>query len=238
MAELTEHIVITGASRGIGAAIAKSWCQSFPGTRMSLLARSKADLENLVADCQDFGADAVAFPCDLTDSEAVTVTCRMILEKNGTPTVLVNNAGMYQPGGITDTSFIDFNTQIQLNLTSAFQITSLLIPGMIKNGSGHIFFMGSVASLFAYPGSIAYNSAKHGLLGLARSIREETKGQGIRVTSLLPGATLTASWSGTDLPEQRFMPAADIAAAIISAYTMSDRTVVEEILLRPQLGDI
>jgi len=238
MSNSAEHIIITGASQGIGAAIARSWSQSFSGSRMSLLARNESKLENLAADCQDFGADAVAFPCDLTDSTAVRKTCREIIDKNGTPSVLINNAGAFEPGGIADTSFEDFDKQIQVNLTSAFQMTSLIIPHMIQAGRGHLFFMASVASLTAYPGSVGYCSAKHGLLGLARAIREETLEQGIRVTSLFPGATLTSSWSGTNLPYERFMPPEDIAKAVISAYLMSDRTVVEEIILRPQKGDI
>ena len=238
MAESIEHIVITGASQGIGAAIARKWAQSFPGSRISLLARDETKLENLAADCQDFGADASAFPCDLANSEAIKEACLAIYDKNGIPTVLVNNAGTFEPGGITDTSFDDFDRQIQVNLTSAFQMTALLIPYMIEAGRGHVFFMASVASISAYPGSIAYCSSKHGILGLARAIREETQELGIRVTSLLPGATLTPTWSGTDLPKERFMPPVDIANAVLSAFKMSERTVVEEIILRPQLGDI
>ena len=238
MSNSTEHIVITGASQGIGATIARTWSNVYSGSRVSLLARSEEKLLLLAADCQDAGADALVFPCDFIDSGAVRETCTKILEMNGAPTVLVNNAGTFEPGGITDTAFDDFDRQIQVNLTSAFQMTSLLIPEMIKAGRGHIFFMGSVASLSAYPGSIGYCSSKHGLRGLARAIREETRELGIRVTSLFPGATLTPTWDSVNLPEERFMPPEDIANAILSAYRMSDRTVVEEILLRPQLGDL
>jgi len=234
----TEHVIITGASQGIGAVIARSWSQSFPGTRMSLLARNETNLESLASECRALGADAVAFSCDLTDSSAVNAACREILNRTATPTVLVNNAGIFEPGGIADTSLGDFERQIKVNLTGAFQMTSQLIPAMIEAGRGHIFFMASVASLSGYPGSVGYCSAKHGLLGLARAVREETREKGIRVTSLFPGATLTPSWDGTDLPERRFMPPEDIASALINAFRMSDRTVVEEILLRPQLGDI
>jgi len=112
------------------------------------------------------------------------------------------------------------------------------MPSMLAARRGHIFFMGSVASIKGYPGGIAYCAAKHGLLGLARSIREETKDHGIRVTSLLPGAVRTAMWDGTEFPDDRFMPAEDIAHALVNAYQMSSRTVVEELILRPQLGEI
>lgn len=233
-----EHIVITGASQGIGAAVARAWAKAFEGSRLSLIARSEEKLNNLVVECADLGSEAYSIPCDLTIPSALKLACDALLEKFGTPSVLVNNAGVFAPGGITDTSFELFDDQIRINLTSAFQMTSLLLPHMLAAGKGHVFFMASVASLKGYPGSIAYCTAKHGLLGLARTIREETRNKGIRVTSLLPGATKTPAWGDIDIPEERFMPAEDIADALISVYQMSDRTVVEEMTLRPQLGDI
>jgi short-subunit dehydrogenase len=109
---------------------------------------------------------------------------------------------------------------------------------MSERGSGQFIFMGSVASVKGYPGGVAYCAAKHGLLGLARALREESKASGLRVTTLLPGATLTPSWDGSGVPEDRFMPAADIAQAVKCAVDMSGMTVMEEILLRPQPGDL
>ena len=109
---------------------------------------------------------------------------------------------------------------------------------MIERGSGYVFYVGSVASTRAYPGGAAYCAAKHGLLGLARVVREETKSSGLRVTILLPGATWTPSWSGVDLPEERFIPAGDIAKMLVDLYHLDSRTVVEELVVRPQLGDI
>ena len=232
------HIVITGASQGIGAAIAVAWAKEFPASRLSLVARSETKLATIASKCREFGASAEPFPCDLSDSAQTASVGVAILEKFGSADVLVNNAGIFAPGGMSETPLDVFESQIRLNLTSAFQMTSLFLPGMIEAGRGHLFFMGSVASVEAYPGSVSYGTAKHGLLGLARAIREETFELGIRVTSLLPGATLTPSWSEAPFPADRFMPPEDIAHALISAYKMSNRTVVEEILLRPQLGDI
>jgi len=109
---------------------------------------------------------------------------------------------------------------------------------MIEAGRGTIFYMASIASIQAYPGGLAYCAAKHGLLGLARAVRADTKEHGIRVTALLPGATVTPRWEGADLPEDRFMPPEDIARAVLDIYHLTERSVVEEIVLRPQLGDI
>jgi short-subunit dehydrogenase len=117
-------------------------------------------------------------------------------------------------------------------------VTQAFLDAMLERGKGHFFFMGSVASIRAYPGGVAYCAAKHGLLGLARVVREELKGEGLRVTTLLPGATYTPSWEGSELPEDRFMPPEDIAQTVVDAWQLSSRSVVEEILLRPQEGDV
>jgi NAD(P)-dependent dehydrogenase (short-subunit alcohol dehydrogenase family) len=109
---------------------------------------------------------------------------------------------------------------------------------MVGRGSGHLFYMCSVASVKAYPGGVAYCAAKHGLLGLARVVREETKEHGIRVTAIMPGATFTRSWGDAGLPEERFMLPEDIGRTLVDVYRLSGRSVVEEILIRPQLGDV
>lgn len=229
--------VITGASQGIGAALARTFAEE-PEAAVVLLSRSRERLEAVAADCQARGALAGAYPCDVTDEAAVAHTAGAILDRWGPPDVLFNNAGRFEPGTLLDTDPATFRDQVAVNLTSAFLVTRAFLPAMLDRGSGTIFFMGSVASLRAYPGGLAYCAAKHGLLGLARAVREETKDRGLRVTTLLPGATLTPSWDGVDLPEDRFMPADDVARAALDAYHLSDRTVVEELLLRPRRGDI
>ena len=103
---------------------------------------------------------------------------------------------------------------------------------------GHIFNLCSIASIKAYPNGGSYAISKFALLGFSKCLREELKPLGIRVTAVMPGATYTSSWDGVDLPEKRFIPVEDIAETIFSAYKLSGRSVVEEILIRPQLGDI
>jgi NAD(P)-dependent dehydrogenase (short-subunit alcohol dehydrogenase family) len=230
-------VVVTGASHGIGRAIAEVFAGE-PDARIALISRNEEKLENVAGSCADKGADAVVFPCDVTDDDAVFETARTIEREWGAPDVLVNNAGVFKPGFLLDTTPDDFREQVDVNLTSAFVVTQAFLKGMVEREKGHIFYSGSVASIKAYPGGVGYCAAKHGLLGLARVVREETKKQGIRVTTMLMGATLTPSWSGTNFPDDRFMPSGDMAAAVMQAYKMSDRTVVEEILLRPQLGDV
>jgi NAD(P)-dependent dehydrogenase (short-subunit alcohol dehydrogenase family) len=174
----------------------------------------------------------------VTDAVAVAAMAAAVRARLGVPDVLVNNAGAFRPGGVLDMSPADFRADVEVNLTSAFLVTHAFLRGMVERGSGDVFFMASVASVKGYPRGVAYGAAKHGLLGLARSLREEVRERGLRVIALLPGATYTRSWAASGLPEDRFMPPEDLARLVVALHRLSDRTVVEEILLRPQLGDI
>ncbi len=230
-------IVVTGASQGIGRAIAEAFARE-PEAHIALVARNQEKLAAVAKACEALGASASIFPCDVTDEAAVAGMAQGVLDTLGVPDVLINNAGVFQPGSLLETTLASFRQQIDVNLISAFSVTQQFLQSMLDRNSGAIFYMASVAALKAYPGGAAYCAAKHGLLGLARSVREETRDTGIRVTTLLPGATLTPSWDGVELPEERFMPAEDIAKAVRDVYHMSARTVVEEMVLRPQQGDI
>ncbi|MEQ8575130.1 MAG: SDR family NAD(P)-dependent oxidoreductase, partial [Fulvivirga sp.] len=117
-------------------------------------------------------------------------------------------------------------------------LTRGLIHGMKEKRAGHIFNMCSTASFVPYVNGGSYCISKFALLGMSKVLREEMKEHNVRVTSIMPGATLTASWEGVELPEERFMKPEDVADAVFNAYSMSDRTVIEEIVMRPQLGDI
>ncbi len=230
-------VVVTGASHGIGRAVAIAFAGE-PGARLALLSRKESLLEETRRLCRERGAEAEYFICDVTDARAVLEAADTVRNDWGVPDVLVNNAGLFEPGHVGETSVETFREQVEVNLTSAFTVTKAFLDDMIERRSGHIFFMCSVASIKGYPGGAAYCAAKHGLLGLARALREETRKHRLRVTALIPGATFTKSWEGAGLPEERFMPVEDVAAALLGAYHMSERSVVEELLMRPLEGDI
>jgi len=230
-------IVITGASQGLGEAIALAFAQKGPCT-LALVARNEAKLHLVAAQVRALGAQALVIPCDVTDPEAVTRMAEHVHAHAKSVDVLVNNAGSFQPGLLTELTLDQFTSQIHANLTSAFLVSQAFLPRMLQFATGHLFFMASIASLKGYPNGSAYCAAKHGLLGLARTLREETKAKGIRVTTLMPGAARTPSWDGTQEPDDRFMAPQDIAEALVGIYALSPRTVVEEIVLRPQLGDL
>ena len=152
--------------------------------------------------------------------------------------ILVNNAGIFLPGQIMDEEEGVFEEVMSVNVASAYHFTRLFAKDMIERKSGHIFNMCSIASIKAYPNGGSYCISKFALLGMTKVLREEMEEYNIKVTAVLPGATYTDSWSGSGLPEERFIPAEDVANTIFQISQLSPRTNVEEILMRPQLGDI
>lgn len=235
-------ILVTGASQGIGAAIAETFARELAdlgGCRLALAARNEAKLRRVAARCLRVGATAAEpFPCDVGDAAAVGVMARQVQERFSRVDVLINNAGQYDPAPLLGMSPEQFDTVLAANLRSVFLVTQAFAPAMAARGAGDIFVMASVAGVRAFPAGGAYVAAKHGVLGLARAFREELKEHGVRVVTILPGATVSPSWAGSGIPATRLMPAADVARAFFDAYRLSRRTVVEEITLRPQLGDV
>jgi short-subunit dehydrogenase len=152
--------------------------------------------------------------------------------------VLINNAGVFLPGKISEETEGVLEMQLETNLYSAYHLTRVLLPIMIPQGRGHVFNMCSIASFMAYPNGGSYSISKFALLGFSKVLREEMKPKGLKVTSIILGAAWSDSWAGVDLPYERLMQSEDVAKAIWGCYDMSDSAVVEELLLRPMLGDL
>ncbi|MBS0660138.1 MAG: SDR family oxidoreductase [Verrucomicrobia bacterium] len=235
----TPLVLITGASQGIGADIALAFARE-AGARLVLVARNAANLAKVATRAKKAGAkSADCFACDVTDAEAVDLLGSTVLARYGQPPdVLINNAGWFQPDALTQMEPAAFDAVLAANLHSAFYVTRALAPAMAKRKRGDLFFTASVASLRAFPQGGAYVAAKHGLLGLARAWREELRPKGIRVITVLPGATISPSWEGASVKPERLMASEDVAEVFVDAWRKSDRTVIEEIVLRPPLGDL
>ncbi len=235
---MNKLIVVTGGTKGIGRAVIERFASA--GFDVATCSRSRTDLDKLAAElsarfanCQTF-----TFVADMSKKTGVDEFCTFVSNLNRPVDVLVNNAGYFIPGEITTEEDGTLESMIEANLYSAYYTTRKLVIDMKQLRRGHIFNMCSIASIAAYPNGGSYAISKFALLGFSKCLREELKSLGIRVTAVLPGATYTASWEGADLPEERFMRAADVAESVYSAWTLSERSVVEEILIRPQLGDL
>jgi len=233
-------IVVTGGSKGIGRAVVSRFLRA--GYPVATCARSAADLTELAATVQAEMPGAVLHtqPADLSQAAGCARFAAFVLALGVPVAVLVNNAGAFLPGRLQDepADGSQLRQMLAVNLLSAYDVTLPLLPGLIARGRGHIFTICSTASVTAYPNGGSYGIAKHALLGFTKNLREELKPAGVRVTAVLPGPTLTASWAGVDLPADRFVQAEDVAEAVFSAYSMSPHAVVEELLIRPQLGDL
>jgi NAD(P)-dependent dehydrogenase (short-subunit alcohol dehydrogenase family) len=232
-------ILVTGASQGIGSAIAKVFAKGLPGCRLALVARSEKNLRAVAKACVKLGAGVVeVFPADVSVEADVDAVKAAVEKRFGVVDVLINNAGVFRAAPFGETSVKDFDEIVAANLRSVFLMSRAFVPAMAKRGRGDVFNMSSIAGLGAYPNSAAYCAAKFGVTGLSKVMREELREKGVRVCCVHPGATWSPSWSKSGVKEERIMPAADVARAFFDIYRLGRRTVVEEIVLRPQLGDL
>lgn len=229
--------VITGASKGIGRAIAEKLAAQ--GFNIAICARNTLALEEFAAYLRrQYKTDVMAQSCDVADKAQLQAFADEIAINYSCVNILVNNAGVFLPGQVSNEEEGVFEKQISVNLASAYHFTRMMLPLVMKQPHGHIFNICSTASITPYTNGGSYCISKYALYGMTKVLREEMKPKGVKVTAVLPGATLTASWEGTQLPADRFMPAQDIAEAIWGCYNTSPSTVVEDLLVRPMLGDI
>jgi len=234
---MPKSIVVTGGTKGIGRAIIERFAAE--GFDVFTCARSKQDLAALQSEWSQKGRSnkLVAIPADLSKKDEVADFIDTV-KAEGIPDVIVNNTGVFLPGAIHEEPEGNFELMMETNLYSAYYLTRGFVKEMIARQSGHIFSMGSVAGLTAYPNGGSYAVSKWAMLGMTKCLREELKPHQIKVTAILAGATYTSSWEGSDLPLDRFMKSEDIAESVWAAYNLSPQSVVEEIVIRPQLGDI
>lgn len=220
--------VVTGGSRGIGRAIAKSLVAA--GARLTVLAR---DAEALGRVAGELGARAI--PCDVAHEGDID----RALEKLGdAPDILVNNAGLFQPRPLDETSPAALAAALEVNLVAPFRLVHALVPKMRERGSGDIVSIGSIADHQTFPGNAAYGASKHGLRALHDVMRTELRGTGIRVTLISPGPVDTSLWDEIDpdsregfTPRSRMLSPNAVAAAVLFAVTQPREVDVELVRL-------
>ncbi len=232
-----KFIVVSGGSKGIGREIIRRFAQA--GFDALTCARKAPALEALQAEIEsNYSVKLYYKTCDLSNVSESKQFARYAQEMNRVPDVLVNNAGIFLPGPMLEEEEGNLENMMHVNLYSAYYLSRALIPLMKSRKYGHVFNIGSIASILPYPHGSSYSISKYALHGLSQVLREELKTHGVKVTSVLPGATFTASWEGAGIDPQRLMKAEDVAETIFQAYQLSPQSVVEEILIRPQLGDL
>lgn len=234
------NIIITGASKGLGKSIAEIFAADKQGHSFFICARNSNELENTAKELQGrFPRTSMhAIACDVANRQSVNGFVKQVLQITDRIDVLVNNAGIFYPGSVHNEAEGTLEKMIEVNLYGAYHLTRLLLPYMMKVKSGHIFNICSIASLAAYENGGAYSISKFALYGFSKNLREEMKPYNIKVTHVLPGAAYTDSWSGSNIDTARIMEAADVAKMIYAAAHLSPQACVEEIIIRPQLGDL
>jgi len=230
-------VVITGASQGIGYAVAEAFAAA--GHSLCICSKTASRLKEATESLQKTYPTVTihSMQADLSkqsDCDAFGNWCLSL----GTPSILINNAGFFLPGNLMEEAQGVLEIQIAANLYSAYYTSRAIIPAMIKAGNGHIFNICSIASLHAYPQGGSYSISKYALDGFSKNLREELKDKGIKVTGVYPGATYTNSWAGSGVAPTRIMEAQDIAKMIYAATQLSPQAVVEDIVMRPLLGDL
>ncbi len=229
--------IITGGGQGIGRAIADIFALN--GFDLCLISRNIQTLQIAKKELEStYKNQTLIFAADLSKKNEVNTALEFINNLNKNIDVLVNNTGTYMPGQVHNEAEGNLEKMIETNLYSAYNLTKGIVPSMIAQKSGHIFTICSVASIMPYINGGSYCISKFALLGFTKVLREEMKEFGIKVTAILPGATKTASWDGANIEDSRLMQPQDVAEGIMSAYKMSKNSVVEELLIRPQLGDL
>jgi len=232
------NVVITGASKGFGKSLAEIFASH--GHHLYICSRNEQLLFKTKNELlEHFPGIAVEVKAvDLSIKEQVQQFGKWLLSLNISIDVLINNAGSFEPGSVYNEPEGTLENMMAVNLYSAYHLTRTIVPAMMKQKSGHIFNMCSIASLQAYANGGAYSISKFALAGFSKNLREEMKPYGIKVTAVYPGAAYTDSWSGSGVNPARIMESDDIAKMMYAASQLSPQACVEEIVMRPQLGDL
>ena len=230
-------VVVTGASKGLGKAMALQFAKD--GNLLLLCSRNEAHLQSAAAEITHQYPQSQVEICsaDVSDKAETLKFANWCLQF-GVTDILINNAGQFLPGSVYNEEDGTIEKMIETNLYSVYHLTRALLPKMMHKKNGHIFNICSTASLAAYANGGSYGISKFALLGFNKNLREELKPYNIKVTAVFPGAAYTDSWIGSGIDEKRMMQADDVAKMVYAASQLSMQACVEEILLRPQLGDL
>lgn len=232
----SDRVLITGASQGIGRAIAVEVASHSPYP-LILTARNAQNLEETARLCRKAGQDMVTvIPCDLSNKDELRNMCTH--PEITKVAVLVNNAGNYLQKSVVDSELTDFTSQLQANFLNAVELTRQLLPVLKKKRESRLIFISSVTVQRGQARCGAYSASKQALNGYVQSLREALSSSSVAVTNLIPGQTFSPSWEGADVNPDRLIDPHDIGKTVVWLCGLSGRSCVEEVVIRPQKGDL
>lgn len=229
------NILITGGSRGIGKAIAKELNNN--GHNLMLVARNSSNLDKTKSELLKSNKNVDSFVCEVGNEEEIDKLVSYCSQKGFQPNVLVLSAGIFIEGSLTNSTAKDFYETMNVDLYHIYHTVKKFTPVLKKQENAKIIIIGSTASLEAYPIGALYGVAKWGLKGYAINLRKELMNDNIGVTLINNGGTLTDLWEGEELAPNRLLEPSDIGKLISAILTLSPQAVVEELIVRPMLGD-
>jgi NADP-dependent 3-hydroxy acid dehydrogenase YdfG len=226
-------VLVTGASSGIGEAVAFKVAGRHHTVILS--GRNRKKLEAMERAMASEGQRVVAIPGDLREEEQVRFVVAESLKTFGAIHAVVHCAGVFRMNKADDTPMELWREVLETNLTSTFLLAKYILPHFYRQGFGHFVGISSIAGRQGFPGETAYCASKWGLMGFLASLRMEARERGVRVTAVLPGATLTPAWNAYEgkLPSERMMAAACVADAVAFALDQPVEANVDEMLLMP-----
>jgi 3-oxoacyl-[acyl-carrier protein] reductase len=225
------NAIITGATKGIGKAIAIKLASK--GYNLAICARTEADLLEFKAELAHYKTKVIAIKADMGNKEEIYSFCTQVSNVFEKIDVLINNAGIFMPGTLLDEEDKNFEYQGMVNVNSVYYLSKHFGKIMRSQRSGHIFNICSIASTQVVENAGSYSVTKTAMLSLNHVLRKELSEYNVKVTAILPGSTLTASWTGNQISPDKFVQPEDIANSLYSILTLSDGVNVDEMILTP-----
>jgi NAD(P)-dependent dehydrogenase (short-subunit alcohol dehydrogenase family) len=223
--------LVTGASRGIGLAIARRLGEM--GARVSVCARSQPKLEEAMSALRAAGIEAVALPADVTCEDQISRLIRNTQQQLGPIDILVNNAGIGVFGPFHDQTEASWEAVLGTNLKSVFLVSRAVAPEMIRRKTGHIINISSLAGKSTFAGGAIYCASKWGLLGLSGCTAEDLRAHGIRVSAVCPGTVNTEFSPHAGKDASKMLQPEDVAHAVAALVTQAPGSFISEIQIRP-----
>jgi 3-oxoacyl-[acyl-carrier protein] reductase len=230
-----ELAVVTGATQGIGRALATGLAER--GAALAICARTPAAVAQVASELSTEGSKVLGVPCDVRDEAQVTAFAEQVLRETGTPTILINNAGVARFSAVADMSLEQWNDVLDTNLRGMFLVTRAFLPAMLARGHGTIVNIASLAGRNAIATGAAYCASKHGVLGFSKSLMMEVRQRGLRVVAVCPGSVNTGFRDEAHSPFQpnpdKILTPEHVAAVVLDALELDERATVSELDIRP-----